>query len=123
MNNSIDIGVNALLRCVVAGPMVGKGESASQRNHEQTVASQKLHVSQMRVLVSVSKTMESPFAVESQNLLRLLSKDIMYLQSTDCLTIKQIQVQTYIQRLWTSDSGYTQPGIMFIDQQTSRHKH
>lgn len=96
----------ALVRWAVAGPelvhvisefqssMVGKKESASQRNHhEQTNATQKLFASQVNTLVRVIEGMGSPFEEESQDLLRLHSKDIMEKQSTECLATIQSKGQ------------------------------
>ena len=71
-------------------------ESDSQRNpHEQTGATQKLHVfaTQVLALIRVIKGMGSPLKEESQDLLRLHSKDIMDKQSIHCLTTIQLQDQ------------------------------
>ncbi|KAG0716348.1 hypothetical protein GWK47_009930 [Chionoecetes opilio] len=97
---------DALLRWAVSGPelvhvtsefessMVGKRESASQINHhEQTAATQKLFARQVNTLVSVIEGMSSPFEEESQDLLRLHSKDIMDKQSVECLTTIQSKGQ------------------------------
>lgn len=97
---------DALLRWVVAGPelvrvisesessMVGKRESAIQRNHyEQTDDTQKLFAKQVNALANVIEGMGSPFEEESNDLLRLHSKDIMDQQSSECLTTIQSKGQ------------------------------
>ena len=90
---------NSLLRWAVTGPelvrvisefeatMVGKQQSSEQRNHhEQTRSTQKLFAGQIQAVVSVMEDMGSPFEEESQDLLRLHTKDIMDEQSVECLT-------------------------------------
>ncbi len=77
--------------------MVGKREymgSTSQRKpHEQTDATQKLFATQVHLLIRVIKGMSSPLHEESQDLLRLYSKDIMDKQSIQCLTTIQLTDQ------------------------------
>jgi len=74
--------------------MVGKRKSDSQRNHhEQTDATQKLLAKQVNALANVIEGMGYPFEEESQDLLRLHSKDIMDQQSIECLTTIQSKGQ------------------------------
>ncbi|XP_077867390.1 uncharacterized protein LOC144356553 [Saccoglossus kowalevskii] len=74
--------------------MVGKHASPSQRNHhEQTDATQKKFATQVDTLVRIIEGMGSPFEEESQDFLRLHSKDIMDKQSIECLTTIQSKGQ------------------------------
>ena len=74
--------------------MVEIRESASQRNHhKQTDATQELFVTQVNKLIRVIEGMGSPFEEETQDLLRLHSKDIMDKQSIECLTTIQSKGQ------------------------------
>ena len=97
---------DALLRWAVAGPelirvisefeasIVGKRESASQRNHhEQTDATQRLFAKQLNSLVDVIDNMGNPFEEESTDMLRLHSRDIMDKEAIDCLTSIQSKGQ------------------------------
>ena len=97
---------DALLRWAVAGPelihvisefeasIVGKRESASQRNHhEQTNDTQRLFSKQLALLVDEINNMGNPLEEERTNILRLHSRDIMDKESPECLTSIQSKGQ------------------------------
>eukprot|EP00058_Branchiostoma_floridae_P011619 XP_002597107.1 hypothetical protein BRAFLDRAFT_76362 [Branchiostoma floridae] len=97
---------DAMLRWAVTGPELvrvisefeksisGRKESAMQiHHHEQTRSTQRLFASQVKCLVAVIENMGNPFEEESQDLLRLHSRDIMDKESVECLTSIQLKGQ------------------------------
>ena len=137
---------DALLRLAVADPelvrvisefeasMIGKRERGNtrQRNHhEQTGVTQRLFSKQVNALTSVIEGMGSPFEAESQDLLRLHSKDIMDKQSVDCLAIIQSKGQelyeTFVEeRLRTNNKPITatiaRSKVVLFNEQTYKSK-
>lgn len=61
--------------------------------HEQTKATQKLFSTQVNALVEIIDGMGNPFDEESQDLLRLHSKEIMDSESVECVANIQLQGQ------------------------------
>lgn len=119
--------VDALLRWAVAGPelvrvisefefsMIGKTEDNTNTNHhEQTETTQIQFAKQVYALVEVIFGMGNPFEEESQDMLRLHSKDIMGQDSVECLTMIQMQGQEQYmrfveERLRTKTKAITAP--------------
>ncbi|KAI8503415.1 hypothetical protein Bbelb_192360 [Branchiostoma belcheri] len=119
---------DAILRWAVAGPelvrvisefeksMTGKKEGAYQKkHHEQTNSTQKLFATQVKALVTTMGEMGNPFTEESQDLLRLHTKDIMSKESVEFLSNVKIkgqeQYQTFVHERLKSNAKAITAGI------------